>query len=80
MLSKNCIGFLSGSLGPEFLILLVSDHLKMIRIDTQAIVALVVDLLLARNKAIVVDEGYNVNCHCLPVKAHTRVATTSACA
>ena len=56
----------------------MGHHLEVIRVDTHAVVALVVNLLLAGNKPMDVGEGDNVNCHCLTVKAHARVAPTPA--
>ena len=47
-------------------------------VDTQAVVAHVVDLLLARNEAVLVGECDYVNSHSLSVKRHSGVSTPSA--
>ena len=60
------------------MIFLVSHHLKMILVDTQAVVAHVVDLFLARNEAVLVSECDYVNSHSLSVKRHSGVSTPSA--
>lgn len=59
------------------MVLLVSHHLKMVLIDTQAVVAHVVDLLLARNESILVGESNNVNGYSLTVKRHPGVSTST---
>lgn len=77
-MGRSDIRCLSGSLDPKLLIFLVSYHLKMVLVDTQAVVAHVVDLFLARNESVFVGEGNNVNRYGLSVKGHPRVATTPA--
>ena len=62
---------------PKLLISLVSYHLKMVLINTHAVVTHVVDLFLPRNKTVLVSESYNVNSNCLSVKRHPRVSTTT---
>ena len=72
------IDFLLGSLISQLLVFLVCDHLKMILIDTQAVVTHVVDLFFPRNESVLVGEGNYVNSHSLSVKRHSWVATTTA--
>ena len=50
----------------------------MVLVDTQAVVAHVVDLLLARNESVLVGECDYVNSHSLSVKRHSGVSTPSA--
>ena len=49
-------GILFSSECSELLVFLVSDHLKMDFVDTQAVIALVVDLFLSRNETVLVRE------------------------
>lgn len=77
-MDRSDIRCLSGSLDPKLLIFLVSYHLKMVLVDTQAVVAHVVDLLLARNESVLVGECDYVNSHSLSVKRHSGVSTPSA--
>jgi len=77
-MDRSDIGCLSGSLDPKLLIFLVSYHLKMVLVDTQAVVAHVVDLFLTRNESVLVGECDYVNSHSLSVKRHSGVSTSSA--
>ena len=58
----------------------MADHLQVQGVAAQAVVALVVDLLLAGDVAVVVAVHDKVNCHRLADEGHAPVATTFASA
>jgi len=63
---------------PSPLVFFVSDHLKMIRIDTHAIAAQVVDLFLAGNVAMDMSIHDTMDSYSLSVEAHARITSTSS--
>lgn len=52
-------------------------HLKMVRVDTQSVVAPMVNLFLPWDETVVVGEYHKMDCNGLTVQAHSRVPTTS---
>tara|TARA_Y100001968_G_scaffold304555_1_gene319662 strand:- start:379 stop:516 length:138 start_codon:yes stop_codon:yes gene_type:complete len=45
----------------------MSNHLKVSRIAAEALIAEMIDLLLARNKSEIIDESYDVSCNGLTI-------------
>lgn len=56
----------------------MGHHLKVILVDTQAVVAPVVNLLLSRDETKMVGIDHEMNCNGLTVQAHSWIPTTSA--
>jgi len=62
------------------LVFQVAHQLEVGRIAVQAVVALVVDLLLARDVTVVVGEHHQMYGDSLAIQTHPAITTTSACA
>lgn len=55
----------------------MSHQLQVIRIAADTVVASVIHLLLARNVAVKMGEGYEVNGHRLSIQGHSAIASAS---
>ena len=68
----------AGTLVSPSLVLLVRHHLKVVRVPAQAVIAQVVDVLLAGDEAVLVGERDDVDSHSLAVETHASIASTFA--
>ena len=67
-------------MGTAFLVLLVRDHLKMIRVTAETIIAQMVDLFLGRYISKIVGENHYMDSYRGPIEGHAAIATGSSIA